>query len=92
MGSPVKHVKLRAPYDYGPEEGVQDYGGSYLSVTSSGNIRNEIGVTRFPCNKIAMSDSFEKQIWAPTVTKSVHANNLSLEICVFMVVKSLHSS
>ena len=26
------------------------YGGSYSSVTSSGNIRNEIGVMRFPCN------------------------------------------
>ena len=29
---------------------------------------------------------------APTVPKSVHANNLSLEICVLLVVKSLHSS
>ena len=38
------------------EEGVQAYGGSYSSVTYSGNIRNEIGVMRFPCNEIAMSD------------------------------------
>jgi len=28
----------------------------------------------------------------PTVPRSVHANNLSLEICVLLVVKSLHSS
>jgi len=28
---------------------VQAYGGSYSSVTYSGNIRNEIGVMRFPC-------------------------------------------
>ena len=58
---------------------------------SSGNIRNEIGVMRFPCNEISMSDAFEKQTLAPTVPKTVHANDLSLEICVFLVVKSLHS-
>ena len=40
------------------QEGVQAYGGSYSSVTSSGNIRNEIGVMQFPCNEIAMSDGF----------------------------------
>ena len=40
---------------------MQAYGGSYSSVTYSGNIRNEIGVLRFPCNEIAMSDGFEKQ-------------------------------
>ena len=49
------------------EEGVQAYRGSYSSVTSSGSIRYELGVMRFPCNEIAMSDSFEKQILAPTV-------------------------
>ena len=55
------------------------------SVTYSGNIRNEIGVTRFPCNEIAMSDGFEKQNLAPTVPKTVHANDLSLEICIPLV-------
>jgi len=39
---------------------VQAYGGSYSSVTYSGNIRNEIGVMRFLCNEIAMPDGFEK--------------------------------
>ena len=29
---------------------MQAYGGSYSSVTYSGNIRNEIGVMRLPCN------------------------------------------
>ena len=43
------------------EEGVQAYGGSYSSVTYSGNIRNEIGVMRLSCNEITMSDRFEKQ-------------------------------
>ena len=71
---------------------MQAYGGSYSSVTSSDNIRNEIGVMRFPCIEIAMSDGFEKQTLAPTVPNSVHVNDLSLEICAFMVVKSLHSS
>ena len=66
---------------------MQAYGGSYSSVTSFGNIRNEIGAMRFPCSEIAI----EKQILAPTVPQSVHANDLSLEICVFLVVKSLHS-
>ena len=47
---------------------------------------------RFPCNEIAMSDGFEKQNLAPTVPKTVHANDLSLEICILLVVKSLHSS
>ena len=74
------------------EEGVQAYGGSYSSVTYSGNIRNEIGVMRFLCNDIAMSEGFEKQNLAPTVPKTVHANDVSLEICIFLVVKSLHSS
>ena len=74
------------------EEGVQAYGGSYSSVTYSGNIRNEIGVMRFPCNKITMSDGFEKQNLAPTVPKTAHANDLSLEICILLLVKSLHSS
>jgi len=41
---------------------VQAYGGSYSSVTYSGNIRNEIGVMRFPCDEIAMLDGFEKQV------------------------------
>ena len=44
------------------KEGVRTYGGSYSSVTSSGNIRNEIRVMRFPCNEKAMSDGFEKRI------------------------------
>jgi len=66
-----------------PEEGVQAYGGLYSSVTYSGNIRNEIGVLRFPCNEIAMSDSFEKQNLAPTVPKTVHANDVSLEMCIY---------
>ena len=74
------------------EEGAQAYGGSYSSVTYSGNIRNEIGVMRFPCNEIVMSDGFEKQNLAPTVPKIVHANDVSLEICILLVVKSLHSS
>ena len=63
---------------------MQAYGGSYSSVTSSDNIRNEIGVMRFPCIEIAMSDGFEKQTLAPTVPKSVHVNDLSLEICAFL--------
>ena len=71
------------------QEGVQAYGGSYSSVTFPGNIRNEIGVMRFTCNEIAMSDGFEKQTSALTVPKSVHVN---VEICVLLVVKSLPSS
>ena len=71
---------------------MQAYGGLYSSITYSGNIRNEIGVMRLPCNEIAMSDSFEKQNLALTVPKTVHANDLSLEICILLVVKSLHSS
>jgi len=67
---------------------VQAYGGLYSSVTNSGNIRNEIGVMRFLCNEIAMSDGFEKQNLAPTVL----ANYLSLEMCILLVVKSRHSS
>ena len=35
---------------------------------------------RFPCNEIAMSDDFEKQILAPTVPRYVHANDLSFDI------------
>ena len=70
---------------------MQAYGGSYLSVTSSGSIRYELGVMRFPCNEIAMSDGFEKQILAPTVPRCVHVNDLSFEICVFMMIKSLYS-
>ena len=46
---------------------MQAYGGWYSSVTSSGSIRYEFGVMRFPCNETAMSDGFEKQILAPTV-------------------------
>ena len=70
------------------------YGGLYSSVTYSGNIRNEIGVMRFPCNEIAVSDGFKKQnlVQTSTVPKTVHANDLSLEICILLVVKSLHSS
>ena len=75
-----------------PEEGVQVYGGSYSSVTSSGSIRYEFGVMRFPCNKTAMSDGFEKQILAPTVPRCVHASDVSFEICVSQVVKSLFSN
>jgi len=45
-----------------------------------------------PCNEIAMSDGFEKQYLALTVPKTVHANDLSLEMCIILVVKSLHSS
>ena len=71
--------------------GVQAYGGSYSSVTSSGSIRYELGVMRFRVTKIAMSDGFEKQILAPTVPSCVHANDLSFEICVFLMVKSLYS-
>ena len=51
---PAKYTRLPA------EEGVQAYGGSYSSVTSSGSIRYEFGVMRFPCNETAMSDGFEK--------------------------------
>ena len=43
---------------------------------------------RFPCNEIA---GFEKQILAPTVPRCVHASDLSFEICVSLVVKSLFS-
>ena len=32
---------------------MQGYGGSHSSVTSSGSIRYELGVMRFPCNEIA---------------------------------------
>ena len=71
---------------------MQAYGGSYLSVTSSGNIRIEIGIMRFPCKEIATLGGFEKQTLALSVPKSVHANDLSLEMCVFLVIKSLHSS
>ena len=70
---------------------MQAYGGSYLSVTSSGSIRYEFGVMRFPCNETAMSNGFEKQILAPTVPRCVHASDLSFEICVSQVVKSLFS-
>ena len=73
------------------EEGVQAYGGSYSSVTSSGSIRYEFGVMRFPCNETAMSDGFEKQILAPIVPRCVHASDVSFEICVSQVVKSLFS-
>ena len=69
------------------EEGVQAYGGSNSSVTYSGNILNEIGVMRFLCNKIAMSDGFVKKNLALT-----DVNDLSLDICILLVVKSLHSS
>jgi len=31
---------------------VQAYGGSYSSVTSSGNIRDEIRNMRFSCNEV----------------------------------------
>ena len=68
------------------EEGVQAYGGSYLSVTSSGSIRYELGVMRFPCSEIAMSDGFEKQILAPTVPRCVHASDLSFKICVSQIL------
>ena len=67
---------------------MQAYGGSYSSVTSSGSIRYEFGVMRFPCNE---TDGFEKQILAPTVPRCVHASDLSFEICVSQVVKSLFS-
>ena len=60
---------------------MQAYGGLYSSITSYGNIHNEIGVMRFLCIETAMSDGFEKQALAPTVPKSVHVNDLSLEIC-----------
>ena len=40
---------------------------------------------------IAMSDGLEKQILAPTVPRCVHANDLSFEVCVSLVVKSLFS-
>ena len=72
---------------------MQAYGGSYSSVTSSGSklIRYELGVMRFPCNETAMSDGFEKQILAPTVPRCVHASDVSFEICVSQVVKSLYS-
>ena len=71
---------------------MQAYGGSYSSVTYSGNIRNEIGVMRLLCNEIAMSDGFEKQNLAPTVPKTAYVNDLSLEMCILLVVKSRHSS
>ena len=66
---------------------MQAYGGSYSSVTSSGSIRYEFGVMRFPCNETAMSDSFEKQILAPTVPRCVHASDVSFEH-ISQVVKS----
>ena len=68
---------------------MQAYGDSYSSVTSSGSIRYEFGVMRLPGNETAMSDGFEKQILAPTVPRCVHASDVSFEICVFRVVKSL---
>ena len=90
--SSLNHSAPRALRALGSEEGVQAYGGSYSSVTYSGNICNAIGVMRFPCNEVAMSDGFEKQNLAPTVPKTVHANDVSLEIYILLVVKSLHSS
>ena len=70
---------------------MQAYGGSYSSVTSSGSIRYELcdfRVTKQPC---PVSDGFEKQILAPTVPRCVHASDVSFEICVSQVVKSLFS-
>ena len=55
------------------EEGVQAYGGTYSSVTSSGSIRYELGVMRFSCNEIGFETCFEKQILEPTVPSCVHA-------------------
>ena len=71
---------------------MQAYGGSYSSVTYTGNIHNEIGDMQFLCNEIAMSDGFKKQNLAPTVPKIVDANYLFLEMCILLVVKSLFSS
>ena len=39
-------------------EGVQAYGGSYSSVTSSGSIRYELGVMRFPCSHVMPGSRF----------------------------------
>ena len=64
---------------------MQAYGGSYSSVTSSGSIRYELGDS-----EIAMSDGFEEQNLALTVPRCVHGNDLSFEMCVFLVVKSLY--
>ena len=70
---------------------MQAYGGSNSPVTSSSSIRYELGVMRFPSNKVAISDGFEKQILAPTAPRCVHANDLSFEMCVSLVVKSAFS-
>ena len=45
----------------------------------------------FRVTKTAMSDGFEKQILAPTVPRCVLANDLSFEMCVSLVVKTLFS-
>jgi len=42
-------------------------------------------------NKIAMSESFKKQVLAPTVPRCVHANGLSFEIFILLVVMSSRS-
>jgi len=59
------------------------YRGSYSSVTFSGNTRNEIRVMRFRVMKYDRMASRSRDL-APTVARSVHANDLSLEICVFL--------
>ena len=68
---------------------MQAYGGSYSSVTYSGNIRNEIGVMRFLCNEVAVSDSlyiityFRRRVYC-TVTgmhSMVQAANCPLPQC-----------
>ena len=72
-------------------EGVQAYGGSYSSVTSSivfvmNSELCDFRVTKQPCQTAS-----EKQILAPTVPRCVHASDVSFEICVSQVVKSLFS-
>ena len=74
------------------EEGVQAYGGSYSSLPLPAVFVMNSELCDFPCYEIAMSrlsDGFEKQILAPTVPRCVHANDLSFEVCVSLVVNSL---
>jgi len=53
---------------------------SYSSVTSSGNIRNEIGVMQFPCNEIAMS----YQIHETWLISQVHSSKSDGVVTVFL--------
>ena len=65
------------------EEGVQAYGGLYSSVTSSGSIRYELGVMRFPCNEIAMSRRLREADFGTDCSKICSCERLILrDMCI----------